>query len=123
MSKGSTALPGIKTRQQKRLEERTMKVRKSPRARLWVLLVFAVALATGGAYEGTYYYLSRRGMQEAKALDIKGFLYIPAQEATDEEALARHYALARFYWPANTLDQALTGADEPVRCILFHLSK
>ena len=91
--------------------------------RLCVLIAFAVVLALGGSYVGTYYQLSRCGMQEAKALNMKGFLYIPVQEAIGEEALSRHYALAQLYAPVNAIDQALTGADEPVRCMLFGLSK
>jgi hypothetical protein len=72
------------------------------------------------AYAGSYLYLSRRGMREAKALRMPGFLYIPVER---EEDASRHYALALFYMPANAVDRALTGADEPVRCILFSLSK
>lgn len=93
------------------------------RRRLRLLVVFAVVLLLVAAYMGSYYRLSRRGMREAKGLGMKGFLYIPAQEMIGEKDLSRHIALAELYALANAIDQALTGAEEPVRCILFRLSK
>ena len=91
--------------------------------RPWAVAAFAVVLGLGIPYASSYYHLSRRGMREAKALRMPGFLYIPAREATGDEELSRHYALAQFYAPANAVDHALTGAEGPVGCMLFHLSK
>jgi hypothetical protein len=91
--------------------------------RRWVLAALAVVLVMSVAYVGSYYHISRRGMREAKPLKMKGFLYIPVEEVTAEESMSRHYTLARFYAPANALDQVLTGAEGPVRGILFCLSK
>jgi hypothetical protein len=62
-------------------------------------------------------------MREAKVYGMKGFLYVPAAEAFETQDISRHYALSRLYAPLNEVDQALFGADGPVRCILFGLSK
>src|SRR5262249_16904467 len=91
--------------------------------RRWTRIAIAAALVLAVAYVGSYGYLSRRGMREAKAMGMNGFLYIPVQHAIDEEDLSSHYTLAWFYAPANAVDRSLTGADGPVRCMLFHLSK
>ena len=94
-------------------------LRRKPR----VLIILAFVLALLAAYLGSYLYLSRRGMREAKALRMTDFRYIPVEEALQEEDLSWHTTLALFYAPANAVDQALTGADGPIRCILFRLSK
>jgi hypothetical protein len=88
--------------------------------RWWIerpALVILLALLV--PYVGSYLYLTRRGMREARACNMKGFLYVPVEEvltleeATREEAVARHYRLARLYAPVNKLDQLLFGADGP----------
>ena len=56
-------------------------------------------------------------------MNMRGFLYVPVEEAFTKQDLSRHHALARFYAPLNWIDQELFGADGPVICILFGLSK
>jgi hypothetical protein len=73
-------------------------------------------------YVSSYYYLSRRGMREGRTVNMKGFLYIPLSEATDDAALSRHRLLADFYAPANSVDR-LTGADGPVQRMYFGLKR
>ena len=92
------------------------------RTRIFVFIAFTIALLLT-SYVGSYVYLSRRGMQEAPTWRLKGFLYISLAEATDDLEMPRHYERARFYAPANAVDQVLTGADGPVRCMLLGLSK
>jgi hypothetical protein len=73
------------------------------------------------AYLGSYYRISRRGMEEAAEMEIKGFLYMPIQELETDKRMIKHYSLSAFYLPANLLDQAFTGAPGPVKCILWTL--
>jgi hypothetical protein len=65
------------------------------------------------AYVGSYYHLSRRGMREARAYNMKGFLYVTVLEAVVHQDLSRHQARAQFYAPLNWADQVLFGADGP----------
>jgi hypothetical protein len=94
----------------------------SNRRRLWLLLVLIVTFLFV-PYVGSYYHLSRRGMEEAKAYHMKGFLYVPADEAFTRRDLSQHYFLMRLYAPLNWLDQTLFGSDGPVRGITWRLSK
>jgi hypothetical protein len=87
------------------------------------LIVLASGLTLLTAYVGSYYYLSRRGMQEAKLYGMRGFLYAPAEEVFATQDLSRHHALARLYGPLNSVDQALFGSEGPVCCIMWGLSK
>jgi hypothetical protein len=83
-----------------------------------------VLMCLTACYVGSYCYLSRRGMREAKTYGITGFLYVPTEEAfRTREDLARHHARARFYAPLNCLDKALFGGQGPVRDIMWGLSK
>jgi hypothetical protein len=75
------------------------------------------------AYVGSYYHLSRRGMQQARLYGMKGFLYEPAEEVFAKQDLSRHHTLARLYAPLNWLDQTLLGADGPVAGFTWGLSK
>jgi hypothetical protein len=62
-------------------------------------------------------------MREARDYGMKGFLYVPAEEAFAAQDLSRHAALARLYAPLNWVDQTLLGSDGPVRGITWGLSK
>jgi hypothetical protein len=93
------------------------------RRRRWRLLAIAVVLALFAASAGSYYHLSRRGMREARAYGMKGFLYVPVEEAGAKQDLSRHHALARLYAPLNAVDQALLGVEGPGRGITWGLSK
>ncbi len=91
--------------------------------RRWRLLILATVLALLATYVGSYYHLSRRGMREAKAYRMKGFLYVSAEEALAEKDLSRHSSLAKLYAPLNCVDQKLLGAEGPVRGVTWGLSK
>ncbi len=92
---------------------------KRPRFRLLKLIaVFLLIL-----YVGSYYHLSRRGMEEAKLCSMRGFLYVPVAEACAKQDLSEHYFRMRLYAPLNWLDHTLFGSDEPGRCLLWGLSK
>jgi hypothetical protein len=62
-------------------------------------------------------------MEEAKVYRMRGFLYVPADELFATRDLSQHYFRVGLYAPLNWLDQTLFGGDEPVRCILWGLSK
>jgi hypothetical protein len=83
----------------------------------------AVLVLLFAAYVGSYYHLSRRGMREAKAYGMSGFFYAPAEEVIQTRDLSQHYARARLFAPLNCVDRFLFGAQGPVRCVLWGLSK
>ncbi len=85
------------------------------------LFVLIAVCALVSVYVGSYYRLSRRGMREAAANGMAGFLYIPLEGAVAKEDLTDHYRLAAFYGPINWIDRALFGGDDPLRGILWHL--
>jgi hypothetical protein len=92
---------------------------------LRTLIVAIAGLSLALAYGATYYRLSRRGMREASAVGLPGFLYVPLQEAAASEDLTRHYRLAAFYAPANWIDQYVFGdhlRKSPIICIMWRLS-
>jgi hypothetical protein len=72
-------------------------------------------------YVGSYYHLSRRGMQEARPYNMQGFFYVPADEVWTTQDLSRHYFRMHLYAPLNWLDQTLFGGDGPVRGITWGL--
>jgi hypothetical protein len=95
-----------------------------PMRRKWRRLAFVVAVtALLALYVGSYYWLSRRGLQEAKNYGMKGFLYVPTEEVLQSKDLSRHYRLMTFYAPANWVDQLLFNGEGPVRDIMWGLSK
>ena len=79
----------------------------------WRPLALLVFTSLAIVYVGSYYYLSRRGMREAKAHDIDGFLYIPCDEAFITKDFTRHNRLDSFYAPLNWIDRRLFGGTEP----------
>jgi hypothetical protein len=81
----------------------------------WVrfLIVGALALLLV-LYVGSYFYLSRRGMQEAKKYNMPGFLYVPLEEVSQDKNLTRHYFLSKLYYPLNKVDQLLLHAKGPI---------
>jgi len=92
------------------------------RSRPWLLLTLAVACLLV-LYVCSYYHLSRRGMHEARAYHMHGFLYVSAAEVFATRDLSQHYSRVRFYAPLNWLDQTLFGGDGPVRGIMWGFSK
>jgi hypothetical protein len=90
------------------------------RFRLLVACALALLLVP---YVGSYYHLSRRGMREAKAYNMQGFLYVPANEVFETRDLSGHYRRMRLYSPLNWLDRTLFGGHGPVRGITWGLSK
>ena len=83
------------------------------------VLIFLLLLAI---YVGSYAYLSRRGMCEAKKYDTDGFLYVPLDEALRKKDLSHHQYLVLLYKPLNAIDHAILGTDGPVLCLMFDIS-
>jgi hypothetical protein len=78
-----------------------------------ILCLFAASLIF--IYIGSYFYLSRRGMAEASAVNFPGFFYVPMSEiGCESTGLKTHYQLTSFYSPLNDLDQAYFGGWCPV---------
>ena len=92
------------------------------RLRLWHLLAFVAALLLP-PYVWTYYLLSRRGMAEARKYNLRGFLYVPLDDALKTQDLSRHHARMRLYAPLNWIDQKLFDAPGPVAGFTWGLSK
>jgi hypothetical protein len=93
------------------------------RFRLRTIILAIAGLSLAFAYVETYYQISRRGMGEASAYGLDGFLYVPAEEAAASHDLTRHYLLATFYAPLNWTDYYVSGAPGPVQCIMWRLSE
>ena len=90
------------------------------RLRSAFIVLTCVCLFT--AYGGTYYQLSRRGMQEAEKYDMDGFLYVPMDDAFASEDLSAHYRRCTLFAPANWIDYNLLGGTTPIVSIIFRLS-
>jgi hypothetical protein len=75
------------------------------------------------AYVGSYTYLVRRGVREARIFHMAGFLYVPAEEAFASKDLSSHYFRMGLYAPLNWVDRTLFGGMGPVRGITWGLSK
>ena len=73
-------------------------------------------------YVGSYAYLSRRGMREAKKYDMGGFLYVPLDDALQSHDLSRHRFLMFLYGPLSSIDHEILGTDGPALCMMFDLS-
>jgi hypothetical protein len=84
------------------------------RGRLFLLLVACGLALLLAFYMGSYLYLSRRGMREAKVYNLSGFLYIPATEVVQPSDLTRHYNRTRLFAPLSLADQVLFGAPPPL---------
>jgi hypothetical protein len=88
--------------------------------RRWMIVVGLAALAF--AYLGSYYRLSRRGMDEAAAFGCDGsFFYISFDEAVriGNQANALHQARRSWYAPLNWIDRKIYGAPAPEVRIMF----
>ncbi len=85
-------------------------------------LMIAVTVAMFFVYVGSYAYLSRRGMREARDYNSEGILYMSFQEVEQSHDLTRHHRLRILFMPLNIIDQLVLGADEPVLGITFELS-
>src|SRR5438874_8539220 len=97
-----------------------IKRRPWPKIRLrWGrILALFVLLPLLLAYVGSYWYLSRRGIREAKTYNMFGFLYVSMKEGD----FSQHERLARFYAPANWVDRTFFHGEGPMLCILSGLS-
>jgi hypothetical protein len=91
------------------------------RIRLWLLTAVGVLLFV--PYVGSYCYLSRRGMQEARRYNMRGFLYVPADEVFKTHDLSRHAFRMRLYAPLNWVDRTLFKGDGPAGGFTWGLSK
>ena len=89
---------------------------------LWRLIILVAISSAILAYVGSYYRLSRRGMDEARDYGLPGFLYVPFAAASASEDLRPHYALAYFYSPLNWVDRAVFGVPSPWIYITWRLS-
>jgi len=89
------------------------------------LLLLAVVNAFLAWYVGSYAYLSRCGLAEARKFGFPGIFYVAWRDITgpDSPGLARHHRRARFYAPLNVLDCAFFGGRGPVRSITWGLSR
>lgn len=86
------------------------------------LLAGAILEGLFVVYVGSYYVLSRRGMQEAPSVGLDGyFLYVPFSQAQASHDLTRHRRLAAVYAPLNALDQAWFQGDRPAGHIMWTL--
>jgi hypothetical protein len=84
-----------------------------------VMLAVAVLLA---AYVGSYAWLSRRGMREARDCGTDGFFYVPTAEIAATQDLRKQLCLAVFYAPANLVDHAWLGTSSPVTNMMFRFA-
>ncbi len=84
------------------------------RFRLGTAFVTITLVSTVLAYTGTYYRLSRRGIEEAAKYELKGFFYIPIDEAIASEDWSAHRRLGIFFAPANAIDQLIFGGPVPI---------
>ena len=92
------------------------------RFRLRTVFVVLTVLSMVMAYAGAYYRLSRRGIEEAATYGLKGFFYIPIDEAMTSEDWSAHYRLGIFFAPANLIDQYIFGGPVPISHFTTHLS-
>jgi hypothetical protein len=99
-----------------------MKTHSPPPRKRWLWCVL-LALVLGG-YVGSYAYLSRRGMAEARAGGYPYFFYVPLREiGPGSPALDRHHWLLRLYGPINRLDHKWFGGGDPCTGITFGLRR
>lgn len=96
--------------------------RKWFQCRLRTLVVGLLATGIFLSYVGSYYWLSRRGMREAKVSKMPGFLYVPLDEAAATEDLSEHYRRTTFYAPLNWLDVELFGGERPIGNVIWRLT-
>ncbi|MHC5543551.1 hypothetical protein ACYOEI_35455 [Singulisphaera rosea] len=90
--------------------------------RVRVLIVVEALSALMMAYVGSYYRLSRRGMDEAQKYGLPGFLFVPMADAAESRDLGYHYAIATFYEPLNWIDRMFFGTPSPWLSIHWRLS-
>lgn len=82
----------------------------------------AAVLAAG--YVGSYAYLSRRGMAEARAVGSPYFFYVPMHQiGPASPGLDWHYRLVTFYDPLYQVDHTWLGTPSPVRGMTWGLSR
>jgi hypothetical protein len=86
------------------------------------MLINALLVGVLVFYTSSYYFLSRRGMNEAATYGMDGFLYVPAADVFATENLSGHHSRCRIYAPLNWLDRTMFGGPTPVTGIMFRLS-
>jgi hypothetical protein len=84
-------------------------------------VVWACLISLAILYVGSYLVLSRRGYEEARQYNMKGFYYFTPEDTN--QWLRLNYSLVYFYYPLNVIDVWL-GTGLPPGCApLFRLSK
>jgi hypothetical protein len=74
------------------------------------LLVAFFAASILFAYVGSYYRVSRRGMEESRQYRGKAFMYVPIDEfVSSDRAMTMHCRMQRLYYPANFIDVRIFG--------------
>src|SRR5262245_41492985 len=88
----------------------------------WCALVGLVVVLAG--HGGSYAYLSRRGLAEARAGGFPFFFYVPLREiGPDSPGLNRHDRLRRLFAPINRIDRAWLGGGDPCGGLTWGLSR
>lgn len=86
--------------------------------------LLAAALGLLLAYVGTYVYLSRRGMAEARAIGFEFFFYCPVSDLRRYEDLPVQHGLAvAVFDPVNRVDRAWFGGGTPCRGVSWGFSR
>ena len=85
----------------------------------WRMILVTLVLVL--AYVGSYVFLSRRGIREAKEFGVEGFMYVACSKTGESEDLTRHFALVAFYAPLNWIDRELFGGEDPCECVASRL--
>lgn len=87
----------------------------------WKRVASYVLVFLFGLYLGSYVALSRRGYDDARRYNIKGFFYFPPEDSDDWQF--RNYTCVWLFAPLNQVDQWL-GLGRPPGCApLFRLSR
>ena len=97
-------------------------MRRRFQLRLRSLLIAVVVSAVVAAYVGSYYRLSRRGMQESGLYGVPGILYVPIEDASASQGVSWQNALAAFFSPANWIDRHCFGGRPAAQCVMWRLS-
>jgi hypothetical protein len=98
-------------------------IRPQLRFSVKTLLVAVTCCGIILAYVTSYVVHSRRGMNEARELELEGFLYVPWQEVDATHNLSRHHQLSVLYAPLNWIDQKLFDGPSPTKGITWELSR
>ena len=101
-----------------------MKTHSPPTGKRWLWCALVALVLVLAAYVGSYAYLSRRGMAEARAGGFPYFFYVPLREiGPDSSGENRHYWLRRLFAPINRIDRAWFGGGDPCGGMTWGLSR